>query len=287
MTRFKNALSGANNKIIISIVANILFTFFELAVGLLTNSLALISDGTLNISDVASLIISLIGQKIAKIKPNSVKNFGYGRATVLTALINGLILFVFSILIFYKAYERIYNPEPIPGLVVMLTGLLGLIINGASAYLIYDHNKDLNIHSAYLNMLFDALASAAALISGFIIYKTGFVLVDPIASFIIGGLLLISAYKILKKTLNIFFEGVPHWLNIEQIKAEILSEPEALAIDNFCAWALSTKTAAINVRVIIDPKYACDSLKIIKRIKAKLSEDKRITHTYIELKIKD
>ncbi len=271
-----------HNRLKLGITINFGFTLIEFAIGFFSGSLALISDACQNLTDVASLIISMFANKISQKKPTAKKTFGYGRVTILAALLNGSILMLISIYIFKESYFRFFNPEPVESSLVMITGLTGILVNGGVASMFFKYRKNLNIKAALVNMVFDTIASAGALIAGIIIMFTGKTFVDPLISIIISVMLLITAFKILKEVIHLLLEGVPHNINLKEIAQTIKNMPEIIAIDDLHVWAISSEYSALSCHIVIDKDKLPESVSIIKKVREKL-EPFQIKHSTIEI----
>lgn len=155
-------VSNLDTKLKLGLVLNTGFTVFEFIVGTLSGSLALVSDAAHNLTDSLSLVISFFANKIAKRPADLNRTYGYGRATIIGASLNASILLLLAIYIFYEAYQRIRQPEPVEGQLVMIVAFVGIVINSSVAALFLRDRNDLNIRSAFLSMAFDALASVGA-----------------------------------------------------------------------------------------------------------------------------
>ena len=167
-------LSTLNRAFYIGIGLNLLYTIIEFAVGFRVDSLALISDASHNLSDVASLVISLIGMKLTHRTATQLYTYGYKKASILASLINAVLLMYIVIKIFIEAFERLANPPEMVGSAIMLTAFIGVIINAVSAFLFYKGQKtDINVKGAFLHLMLDALVSVGVIISGAIVYFTG------------------------------------------------------------------------------------------------------------------
>lgn len=272
-----------NKKLKLGIFINILFTLFEFSIGFLSGSLALISDALQNLTDILSIFITFIGNTVAQRKPTKTKTYGYGRASIITASFNGLMLFILGLYIIHQAHERFYHPEPVEGGIVMIIGFLGILVNGGVALLFLQYKDDINVHSSLLNMFFDALASAAALVAGFIIKITGYAAIDALASGFTGVLLLISGSYILSKALHILLQGVPETLDIGQIDAYLHSLSYVKQVRNLHVWSLSSKEIVLSCQLLVTTDTIYETKQLIATIKNHLSTAFGITHTTIEL----
>lgn len=265
----------------IGIALNICFTVFEFAVGIAIGSLALISDAAHNLTDILSLAISFTAYKIARKKKSTHKTFGYGKITILAALLNASILMALACYIFYEAYERLQAPVNLQGDIVMIIGAMGILANGGVALLLFGSRHDLNIRSAFLNAFFDALASAGALLAGFIVLLTGKTVADPLIAVCIGMLLVISASRIARQAFHILLDGVPPHINVIKIKQTLHSQPYVIEVKELFVWALSSQETALIAHIIAD--NAADYQSSLTKIKQLLAKEFGITHTTIEI----
>ncbi len=280
-----NVPENLDRKLKIGLVLNTGFTVIEFIAGILSGSLALISDAGHNLTDSLTLLISFIANKISKRKANTDHTYGYGRATILAALINGLILFLLAIYIFYEAYQRFMTPHPVEGGVVVVVAFIGFCINLSIALLFRSEKKDLNIRSAYINMLFDALASVGALLAGVLILITGMSIFDSIISVVIGVFLIKGSWSVVRDAVHVLLEGVPEGLDMEKVKRAILDTPNVKNADDLHAWAISSHDGALSCHVIIEDCSLEESTKIVRGIKQKLKEQFHIEHATIETEL--
>jgi cobalt-zinc-cadmium efflux system protein len=277
-----NSLSKSQ-KFKLSLVTNSLFAFIELLFGIFANSLTLISDALHNWTDSLTLLIAFIADRISHRRADNHNSYGLKRAGIIASLLNSFILILMAGYIFWQAYQRFWNPEPVNGGIVVLISLLGILANGFVARLFHSERGDLNVKSAYLNMLFDALASVGALVAGLIIYFTGILWVDSIISFVIGGLLLYGAIDVVRDALTILLESVPHDVNIENIKKTILSMVGVQDIVDLHIWALTAEYKVLTAVITVeDDLYYND--KMIDNIKMTLTQEYNIGHQTIELR---
>jgi len=275
-----------DNKLKLGFVLNTGFTVLEFVVGFFSGSLALISDAAHNLTDSLSLLVSFLATKVAKKGANSNKTFGYGRATVLAALINSLILLGLAVYIFIEAYQRFQDPQPVEGGLVVIVAIAGIAINGTIAYLFYKSRGDLNIRSAFLNMALDALASVGALVAGIVIMLTNSTFIDPLISVLIGCLLLYGGWSVIKSALHLLFEGVPEGTDIPAIQKSILAIPGVKAMDDLHIWALSTNSAALSCHLVIGDSSLKESIRLKEQVKTMLATTYHIDHATIEIELK-
>src|SRR6478672_1984382 len=173
------SVSDVNNALVIGITLNFLFVVIEVVIGLLIHSLSLLSDAGHNLADVGALALSLLAYRLLKVKPNEHYTYGYRKTSILVALFNSVVLLVSIGAILFEAMHRLFHPEPLPGSTIAIVASIGIIINAATAILFFkDKDKDLNIKSAYLHLLSDALVSFALVIGGIAIYYTHLFWID-------------------------------------------------------------------------------------------------------------
>lgn len=276
-----------DRKLQIGLVLNTGFTLIEFIAGFLSGSLALISDAGHNLTDSLTLLISLIANKIAKREANTDHTYGYGRATILAALINGLILFLLAIYIFYEAFQRLQSPHPVEGGVVAVVAFIGLCINLGIALLFRSSKSDLNIRSAYINMLFDALASVGALIAGLLVMFTGMTIFDSLISIVIGIFLLRGSWSVVRDAVHVLLEGVPEGLDISKVKLAVIDTPNVKNVDDLHIWAISSHSAAMSCHIVIEKCTLEESMKAVREIKDMLKEKFHIEHATIETELVD
>lgn len=278
------SLASINRAFYIGIALNALFTIIEFVVGYSTNSLALIADASHNLSDVASLIISLIGMRLAQKAATASFTYGYKKASILASLINAVILIFIVVKIAAEGIARLNAAPEMAGIAIIITALIGVFINTVSAFLFYKGQKDdINIKGAFLHLMVDALVSVGVVISGIIIYFTQWNIVDPIISFVIAIVILFSTWNLLKESIKLTLDGVPQDIDLEKIEATLLKSPLIAEIHHLHVWALSSSENALTVHIVLQKDAtATDFLKAKKEIKHDL-EHQNIHHATIEL----
>ncbi|MBK9729045.1 MAG: cation transporter [Saprospiraceae bacterium] len=286
MSSHSHEVINLNSKLKFGILLNTLFTIIQFTVGVISGSLALVSDAGHNLTDSLSLVISLFAQKMSYRKSTPDKTFGYGRATIISALINSVILIALAIYIFYEAYTRIIQPQAVSGSLIAIVSFIGILVNGGIALMFRNSAKDLNMRSAFLSMAFDTLASVGALIAGIIIYFTHFFIIDAIVSIIIGLMLLFSAWGVLKDALHILFEGTPRGLDFEKVKKDIFDAfPEIINVDDLHIWSISSNKIALSCHLVLENCDMKKTVEIVKEVKKILHDRFEIEHSTIEIEL--
>jgi cobalt-zinc-cadmium efflux system protein len=246
----------------IAIYLTSFFLFVEIFGGYLFGSVSLISDAIHMSRDVFSLYISWFAINLAKKLPTNKMTFGYHRAEVFAAFINGLILIGVCIVILYSAYLRMVNPNEVKSIGMLSVASLGFLANLYVLRKLKKYEDDINIKSAYLHVLTDAISSISIIIGAIIIFFTGFYLIDPLLSVGIILLVLISMIRVVKESINILMEGVAGNINIGEIIKEMKKVKGVADVHDVHIWALCP-----NVNVLTAHIYTCNkSLSTTKKI---------------------
>ena len=204
-----------NNIILFCVVLNLVFVIFEAIMGVVYNSVGLLSDAGHNMSDVFSLLLALLAVRIVKIHGNAHFTYGYKKATVLISLLNSVILLVAVGAIVIESIYRFKNSVPVSGIAVSWTAAAGIIINGLTTILLMRQRKhDLNMRGAFLHMLADTVVSVGVVISGIIISIKGWMWIDPVISILIASVIMFSTISLLKESLFMSMDAIPENVNI-------------------------------------------------------------------------
>lgn len=275
-------IDHVNKAFIWSIILNSGFLLIEFIIGILNNSLALLSDAGHNLGDVFSLLLALFAFKLMKVKPSSRYTYGYRKSTVLVSLINACILLITVGIILIESIRKISNPSPINGNTIAIVAAIGVFINGFTAWLfVKDKNKDLNVKGAYLHLAADALVSLGVVVSGVIIHYTGWYIIDPIIGILIAIVIFISTWQLLAHSIRLSLDGVPPGIHLGELKKELLEEaPFVKDIHHIHVWALSTTQVAFTAHVVLrDPaKWELEKCQL-----KELLAHHGITHVTLEL----
>jgi cobalt-zinc-cadmium efflux system protein len=274
-----------SNNLFLTIGLNLALTVGEFVVGAFTGSLALISDATHNSVDIITLIITYIADRISKNKANYTHSYGYKRVGILASLLNSMILAGMAVYIFISAFQRLLNPQPVDASWVTVVAVIAVIINGASAYLVSRNKRDLNFKAAYLNMLFDTLASVGALIAGLVILATKWYWVDSLVSIMIGLLLVRGCMEILKEALDILLEAVPKNIDMDVVKKDILSHACVHKVVDLHIWSINAEDMVLTSVIEINPECLVHLDDDIEELKADLKTKHKIYHQTIEARV--
>ena len=249
----------------IGIILNSVFVIIEFTAGFYYNSLALLSDAGHNLSDVASLGLSLLAFKLAKSKATERFTYGYHKSTILASLVNAVILLIAVGGIGWEAVQRFLHPVETQGGVIALVAGIGIVINSISA-LVFFRNKDkeLNVKGAYLHLALDAVVSAGVVIAGIIISYTGLKWIDPLISLVIMGVLIYSTWSLLIESLRLTLDAVPANIDTEKIKGQMLKTRGVKDVHHIHIWAMSTTRNAMTAHLVLEdglPEFKIMAIK--------------------------
>ena len=266
---------------VIGIILNMSFVLVEVGAGFWKHSLALLTDAGHNFGDVVGLLLVLIANRLAKIKPTENYTYGYSKSTVLVALTNAIILLVAVGAIGWEAITRISEPHPVDGSVISIVAFIGLIINATTALLFFkDKEKDINVKGAYLHMAADAAVSFGVVIAGIIMIYTQWFWMDAVISLLIIIVIIGSTWELLRDSLRLSLDGVPTRINMKEVRDYFSDLKEVTAIHDLHIWAMSTTEAAMTVHLVM-PEGG--SAAFLSKVKQDLLLNFNIIHTTIQI----
>jgi cobalt-zinc-cadmium efflux system protein len=264
-------------------VATFIFVGVEVVSGLQSHSLALLSDAGHNFTDALALLLAWFGFYLQSKPADETKTYGYHRAGVLAAFVNALTLVALSFWIFYESLQRLRRPESVHETVMMAVAALGLLLNGGIMLSLRQaSHHDLNVRSAFIHMLGDALGSVAIFAGGVVIRYTGWVQVDPVLSIVIALLIVWTARDIVRESLNILLEGLPRGLKLQDVTASMQCVEGVLDVHDLHIWSLGSSTHALSCHVLIEDVPPSASDVILRRINGVLAERFHICHTTVQ-----
>ena len=228
------------NNLILSILLNLLITIAQVIGGIISGSLALISDALHNFSDVLSLVFSLVAHKLSRRKASLNNTFGYKRAELIAAFINAITLIIVAFFLIYEASSRLFHPEPIKSGLVIWLALLGIVVNGGSVLLLKkDSEHNLNMKSAYLHLLTDMMASVAVLIGGLLMKFYGWFWVDSIMTLFIALYLIYVGYDLIKSATKMLMLFTPDYIDIKEVVSEVHKIKGVNKLHHIHVWHLN------------------------------------------------
>jgi cobalt-zinc-cadmium efflux system protein len=274
-----------------SLAVTLAYIILLVVAGIRAHSLALLSEAGHNLSDFFALLLSLVAVYFQSRPPSSTKTYGYHRAGVLAALVNAASLVAVAGFIFYAAFRRLQQPQPVHAGVMMVVAATGVVMNGAIAWLLYRSagrsRGDVNIRSALLHELGDTLSTAAVIAGGWAILVTGNNWIDSALSFGIAALILWSGFGIVRETLNILLEGTPRGMKVERIAGSIRSVDGVNDVHDLHVWSIGSETHALSCHISIADIPPSVSERILRDVKTRLHDDFHIVHTTIQFEHAD
>jgi cobalt-zinc-cadmium efflux system protein len=274
---------GNKNVFLIGIALNMAFVLAEVIAGFAYNSMALLTDAGHNLSDVATLFISLVAFWMARKKSNAVYTYGYKKTTVLAALVNAVVLLIAIGMLGYEAFRRLFEPKPVSGSTIAWIAALGIIVNSVSAFLFFRQRHELNSRAAYLHLVADALVSLGVVVAGIVISYSHLYWLDPAIGLVIIFVILISSWQLLRDSFKMTIDAVPAGIELEAIKKVMLGVAHVRQVNHVHVWPISTTENALTAHLVLDEQLSFeDKLHVVDRIKHEL-EHHNIHHSTIEL----
>ena len=254
----------------------------EIVGGYLSDSLALLADAGHMFSDAAALALSMFAAWISARPPTPQLSYGYYRAEILAALANGATLIAISIMIFVEAVHRLGAPEPVAGALMMGIAAGGLVVNLAGLAILHaGRAENLNMHGAWLHLLTDALGSVAALVAGALIWLLGWYWVDPVASILIGLLVIYSSWNLLKQAIAILMESTPDHLDVDAVRNAMIDAPGACEVHDLHIWTITSGMVSLSAHVVLASGY--DAATTLDTLRQVLHDRFAIDHITIQI----
>ncbi|SMO51574.1 cation diffusion facilitator family transporter [Gracilimonas mengyeensis] len=270
-------------KLWVSIFLNLMITIAELVGGIISNSLALLSDAVHNLNDTMSLGITLIAKKISKRGANPSKTFGYKRAEIIGAFINLITLVIVALFLIKEGVERFFDPQPIDGYTMFWVAIVGLIGNFVTAALLWKNSKnDISMRSAFIHILSDGLSSVGVIIGGWLILEYELYIVDTILTVIIGVYILWHSYYMLRETINILMESKPADIDLDQLTEAMHTVDKVHGVHHVHVWRLDETSTLLESHVLIDKEDINEMEAIKSKLKTLLKEQFGINHSTLE-----
>jgi len=277
--------AAPDNRLILSLVLNLIITLLQVVGGIVANSLGLLSDAAHNLSDVVALGLSLWAIRLGRRGRTPRRTFAYKRAEILVALFNSAVLVAISVYIIIEAVRRLLNPEPVEGLLVIGFAAGGLVINGFAAILLRSHGHDLNLRSAFLHLVGDAATSFGVMLSGIIVYFFDWNYADALVSIIVSVWIAREAFGIVRRTVNVLMEGTPEGLEFGEVEKAILGIQGVRGLHDLHIWSISSSDLALSAHVEADDAALSTTSGLLLAIKEMLGRDFGIAHATVELEI--
>lgn len=273
---------SGQRELILALLITVSFMFVELIAGFLSGSLALLADAGHMLTDTSALSLSLFASWIATRPATPAKTYGYYRTEILVALINGVTLWLMVIWIFVRALHRVHHPQPIHTVPMLIAACLGLGANLASGRILFRaRTRNLNVRGAWLHVLGDALGSCGVIVAGLLIAQKGWLIADPLVSTLIGLIITISSWVLVKQSVNVLLEGTPTHLDTAQIVQAMRTIEGVHEVHDLHLWTITTGMEAMSGHLIVEE--LTQGPAILAALHQLLSERFGITHTTFQL----
>ena len=278
-----NLGAAPDKRLIISLALNLVITLLQVFGGVIANSLGLLSDAAHNLSDVVALGLSLWAVRLGRRPATPRRTFAYKRAEILVAMFNSAVLIAISVFITVEAIRRLLDPQPVDGLWVVGFAAGGLVINGLAALLLRSHGHDLNIRSAFLHLVGDAFTSLGVMLSGLIVYFSGWNYADAIVSVLVSLWIGREAFAIVKSTVNVLMEGTPEGVDFAELERAVLAVPGVRGVHDLHIWAISSSDLALSAHIEAEDTALSETGALLTAVKALLARDFSVGHVTLEL----
>jgi cobalt-zinc-cadmium efflux system protein len=271
---------------VLSISITIAFVIGEAIAGYFAHSLSLVSDAGHNLADALALVFSWYGIWIARKPSTPQRTFGYHRVGILAALVNAVSLVVIALLIFWEATVRLGHPHPVRSTPMIFVALIAIVMNTAISLWLRGHAAhDLNVRSAYLHMLGDAISAAGVVGAGLVVALTGASIADPIVSILIGLLILWSSFGILKESVNVLMESIPKGMDMDLVEQAIGGVPGVLAVHDLHVWTIGSGIVACSCHVTVGEQSIRSGQDVLRVVNDELKSRFGISHSTIQVEV--
>ena len=287
-THFNDLTGQTVRRLALSLVITLVFVFVEIAAGIFSNSLALLTDAAHNFTDVLALALSWWALRLTSQPANQDKTYGYHRAGILAALVNSTTLIVIALGIFYEAYRRFVNPPEVRADVLIGVGVVAVIINLVTALLVRrGAEHDLNIRSAFLHLMGDVLSTVGAVIAGVIIRYTNWNWLDPLVSVLIGFLILWSAWGIVRESIDILMESTPSDVDMGTMIRDITSVEGVRGVHDLHVWSITRAVKTLSAHLVTEDMVISKGALIQTKVNEILYHKYGINHATLQLECED
>jgi len=270
----------------LALVITSVYFVAEVVGGLLTNSLALLSDAGHMLSDIAALGLSLFAFQMARRPATAKRTFGYHRLEILAALFNGLSLWLIVGVIFHAAYNRFFNPPEVQSGAMLVVASIGLAVNIAAGILLYgSYRESLNVRGAFLHILGDALGSVGAMAAGVVMLLTGWYVADPLISIFIGGLILYTSWSLIREAVNILMQSAPREIDVSEVQEAIEKVTGVIKVHDLHVWSVTSGVITLSAHAVVHGHE--DFHQVLNEIERTLRDRFSIEHTTIQLETED
>ncbi|WP_226704954.1 cation diffusion facilitator family transporter [Microbulbifer elongatus] len=272
--------SGHLKPLVWGLVITLTFAVVEAIGGWVSGSLALLGDAGHMVTDSFSLALAAIAALLAQKPASREMSFGWGRAEVLAAMVNAVLMLLIVVGISIAAFDRLRNPQPVQGGMVMLIASIGLLVNLVVAWVLHRGEQTLNIRGALLHVMGDLLGSVAALAAGAVIYFTGWTPIDPLLSVLICALILFSSLKLLRDAVDVLMQRVPRELSLPVVGETMVAVEGVRSVHDLHIWRLDSRMVSLSAHIVVDDLEAWP--RVLERLRETLGQRFDIQHVTLQ-----
>ncbi len=281
-----NTATLTGRRLGLSIGITLLFVLVEAVSGYFSHSLALLSDAGHNLADALALVFSWYGIWIARRPSTAQRTFGYHRVGILAALVNAVSLVIIALLIFWEALNRLRHPGPVQTTPMIVVALIAILMNTTiSLWLKSASRNDLNVRSAYLHMLGDAVSAAGVVVAGVIIAISGTAIAVPMVSILIGILILWSSWGILTESVNVLLEAIPKGMDMADVERTISGVHGVLAVHDLHVWTVGSGMVCCSCHVMVNEQSVRSGENVLRAVTEDLQHHFGIAHATIQVEV--
>lgn len=262
---------------------NFIFVIIEFVYSFITQSVSLKADALHNLTDVLALVLSWFGYRLITSKAAADYTFGFKKASLLAAFVNSSVIFISLFYILFEAIMRFINPQAIQETQVMVVAAIGVIVNLGSAFLFKHHHHDINIKSAYMHLIVDALISVAVVVSGLLIKLTGYHIIDPILAVLVVIVMTKSSWALFKEAIQLLVAKVPRGVDLKRIEQLLRGYTEVTAFHQLRIWSVSSMENAMTVHLVVKP--GTDTQNLMIQLSQKIKHDYKIQFVTLQFEI--
>lgn len=279
-----HAPKNYNSIFLIGVVFNFAFVLVEATYGFIANSLALVADAGHNFSDVIGLLLAWGAFWLTKKRPSQRFTYGLRKSSILSALLNAVILLLAIGAIIWEAIHRFWSPQPLQSTAMIAVASIGIVINTATALLFMkDRHHDINIKGAFLHMAADALISLGVVAAGIVIHYTHWNWLDPVMSLTISLIIIVGTWGLLKDSVQLSMDAVPNNIDPTQVKKYLAQLTEVVEVHDLHIWAISTTETALSAHLVVKNQSASNSNQLLKQISQELKSQFHIHHPTVQI----
>jgi cobalt-zinc-cadmium efflux system protein len=273
----------SERRLALSLVLNLVITLAEVAGGLFSNSLALLSDAVHNLSDASSLGVSWLARRISRMERTPSHSFGFRRAEVLASLVNTVALMGIGVFLLVEAARKFLHPEPVVGRIMLAVAVVGLLGNLFTAWLLHsDSKKSLNIRSAYLHIVMDTLSSVGVIAAALLMMAFGWTWLDPLLTLAVSLYVLRESWPLLKTSIHILMQGTPEGIRIDSLVEEVEAQPEVVDMHHVHLWTTDGMEVFLEAHVTVCEEARTRTDELLSRLSERIREGFGIGHVTLQ-----